>query len=279
VHLNRIDRVARAVLVWQNRRVVRHRTRLRHRLSLLLAPSVVLAWSCATATDAPSRDFDPNIPEVDASWTPQPKKPGGAKGPGSTSGSAPEPGSVETSDAGADTGTHAPTPPPTFSPGTPRAARGDVVITEVMFDPTGPEPASEWIEIWNGKSSARSLAGLTLRDGAGRTHLIAGAMGEVAVAPDRYVVLVRDRAAAIASGVPADAIVYEYGAGLTSSEGIQLANGASGAIAVFDGESEITSVAYGSHQFTNVDGRSAQADTQGNWSLAPATPGIGPQRQ
>jgi hypothetical protein len=185
----------------------------------------------------------------------------------------PTPGS--TRDSGADTGTHspAPPPPPTFSPDTPRAARGDVVVTEVMFDPTGPEPASEWIEIWNGKSSARSLAGLTLRDGAGRTHLIAGAMGEVAVAPNRYVVLVRDRAAALASGVPAEAIVYEYGTGLTSSEGIQLANGASGAIALFDGDTEISGIAYGASQFTNVDGRSAQADDSGAWTLAPATPG------
>lgn len=230
----------------------------------------MLAWSCATAPEAPDTDVDPNIPEVDASWSPRPRKPGAPvdlePAPAPTS-----PGPAPVRDAGADTSSS--TPPVVFPPGTPRAARGDVVITEVMYDPTGPEPASEWLEVWNGKSSARSLAGLTLRDGAGRTHVIAGDMGSVAVAPNAYVVLVRDRAAAIAGGVPESTILYEYGAKLSSSEGIQLANGGSGAIALFDGESEITSVAYGSYQLTDVDGRSAQADDRGEWVLAPATPG------
>lgn len=232
----------------------------------------MLAGSCASAPEGSSHDVDPSIPELDASWSPQPRKP--------TVPAEPLP-AAPARDAGVDTGAPpTPTlPPPPTDHSTPRAARGEVVITEVMFDPTGPEPASEWFELWNGKSSARSLAGLTLRDGAGRTHVIAGGTGAVAVPPGRYVVLVRDRAAAIAGGVPADAIVYEYGAGLTSSEGIQLANGASGAIALFDGEAEITGVAYGANQFTSVDGRSAQVDTSGTWTLAAATPGAGPQRE
>jgi hypothetical protein len=238
--------------------------RWRRRLTLLFAPSLVLAWSCATVSDVPTADVDPTIPELDASWSPSPKKPGRP---------APKTPIEVPDDAGAD----APAEPrdtgaPRFPAGTPRAARGDIVITEIMFDPSGPEPANEWIEVWNGRSSARSLAGLTMRDGAERTHVIEG---EVAVAPNGYVVLVRDREAAVAAGVPAAAIVYEYGAALTSSEGVQLSNGASGAVALFDGESEVTSVAYGKYQFVNVDGQSCQADAKGEWVLAPATPGEG----
>lgn len=155
-----------------------------------------------------------------------------------------------------------------------------MAITEVMFDPAGPEPAGEWFEVWNGTSGARSLAGLTLRDGAGRVHVIAGEMGEVAVGPNQYAVLVRDRDAAVASGVPEGAIIYAYGtadgAALSAREGIQLSNGGNGAIALLDGDAEIASVAYGALRFTDVEGRSAQADDRGEWVLAPATPGAGP---
>ena len=241
----------------------------------MLGPSLVLAWSCASAPDNHEHDVDPNIPELDASWSPRPKKPGAPDEPLTpvpAGDLADASGGSDASVGGAADAAPKPLAPPTDHE-MPRAARGEVVITEVMFDPTGPEPASEWFEIWNGKASARSLAGLTLRDGAGRTHVIVGAMGEVAVPPDRYVVLARDRAAAVAGGVPAETIVYEYGTNLTSSEGIQLANGASGAIALFDGDAEISSIAYGANQLTNVDGRSAQLDDTGTWKLATATPG------
>lgn len=245
--------------------------RWRFGLPVTLAPSLVLAWVCATAPEAPAMDQDPTVPELDASWAPRPGRPSAPDGSVVV---APEP----EPDAGTDS---AAAPAPVFPPSTPRAGRGDVVITEVMFDPTGPEPASEWFELYNGRLAARSLAGLRLKDGAGRTHVIAGEAGAVAVAPGAYGVLVRDRAVAIASGVPESAIVYEYGAGLGPGEGIQLANGTSGAITLLDpgeasdpeAEVEITSVAFGRVGFVDVEGRSAQADDSGGWTLAAATPG------
>lgn len=45
------------------------------------------------------------------------------------------------------------------------------VVTEVLANPNGPEPASEWVEIYNPSAEPRSLAGYRLRDAGGTTDL------------------------------------------------------------------------------------------------------------
>jgi len=111
-----------------------------------------------------------------------------------------------------------------------------------MFDSHGAEPDSEWFEVTNVASSPRSLGGLTLTDGVGHSHLVSGT---VVVAPRARVILVRNRATALAAGVPEAAIAYEYGTGLSVAAGILLSNNAAGAISLSDGQQVIHAVPYG----------------------------------
>ena len=216
---------------------------LRRVTTLAWAPiaTIALVWGCAqSGVGDISLESDPSLPEVDASWAPSPENPS-QKVPSSSSSS----GDSESESEEEET-------PPTSAPPTaavPEAGapdtgsssntgsgskptQGEVLITEVMYDPIGSEPESEWIEIHNRASSARTLTGLTIVDGGNRTHVIGKT---VTVAPGAYVVLARSTASAISAKVPAAAIVYEYGAGVSSGAGIQLANGASGGVSLRDG--------------------------------------------
>lgn len=114
-----------------------------------------------------------------------------------------------------------------------------------MFAPFGPRPEAEWFEVYNTGSSPALLSGLTIIDGSMRAHTIASDIP--VVAPVRaYVLLVRDRATAIANGVPAAAIVYEYGTGLTGNQGVQLDDGSDGAVSLWNEGLELTGAPYGS---------------------------------
>jgi len=149
-----------------------------------------------------------------------------------------------------------------------------VLITEVMYATSGPEPASEWIELHSVASSTRTLAGLVLKDGSSRTHVI---VGPLTIAPNAWVVLARNGAAAIAAKVPASAIVYEYGTGLGDGAGILLANGATGGITLLSGATVIHAAPYGgwfagsgsSVQLKVLDG--TQSGAKASWCQS-ATP-------
>ncbi|MCA9639841.1 MAG: lamin tail domain-containing protein [Polyangiaceae bacterium] len=65
------------------------------------------------------------------------------------------------------------------------APRAQVVLNEVLANPNGPEPAQEWIELFNAGSRVASLDGYTLEDGAGRTEL-----PPATVSPGAYALLV-----------------------------------------------------------------------------------------
>jgi hypothetical protein len=124
-------------------------------------------------------------------------------------------------------------------------ALGSLLITEVMFAPFGPRPQAEWFEVYNTGDSPALLSGLTIVDGSMHTHTIAS--DPPVVAPvNAYVLLVRDRATAIESSVPAAAIVYDYGAGLSPNQGIRLDDGSSGAVSLWNGGLELTAAPYGS---------------------------------
>jgi hypothetical protein len=124
-------------------------------------------------------------------------------------------------------------------------ALGSLLITEVMFAPFGPRPQAEWFEVYNTGDSPALLSGLTILDGSMHAHTIAS--DPPVVAPvDAYVLLVRDRTTAIESGIPGAAIVYDYGAGLPSDQGIRLDDGSSGAVSLWNGGLELTAAPYGS---------------------------------
>lgn len=136
----------------------------------------------------------------------------------------------------------------------PQVGAGEIVITEVQFDPSGAEPDGEWIEVLSLASSPRTLKGLTLRDGAGRSRLVAD---DILLQPGVYTVLVRSRSAARAQGVPDSAIAYDYGTFETSGSGVILANGTTGSIAIASGTQELVRVPYGSFSLAgNGSGKS-----------------------
>jgi len=120
--------------------------------------------------------------------------------------------------------------------------QGEVLITEVMYNPTGSEPDAEWIEVTNVSAASKTLSGLTIEDGSARTHVIGSG---VSLAPGAVAVLARSKSAAVTAHLPAAAVVYEYGAGLASTAGIQLANGSTGAVILRAGSTVISQVSYG----------------------------------
>ena len=153
------------------------------------------------------------------------------------------------------------------------AGPGDLAITEVMLEPSGAEPESEWFEIYNATAAPKLLSGLTIEDGYFDAQVIAATPAVVAP-PFAYVVLVRDRAAASQSLVPAGAIVYAYGAGVPDNEGIELDAGDAGDLSLWTGDTRLVDVPYGLWDAAFV-GRSIELavpgsapDVLGNWCLA-----------
>lgn len=98
-------------------------------------------------------------------------------------------------------------------------AAGDFVITEVMLDPDGTDTGNEWIELYNTRTSAADLTGLTLYrhnlDGTGEvTHTLASG----SVPPEGYWVM-----GDVRSGTNPAWINYAYGTGLgalTNTSGV-----------------------------------------------------------
>lgn len=216
----------------------------------------VMSAACAASPQPDlTPEYDPTLPTVDASLESHPVV--GSNGDDSAGAEKTNSGSkkdaaapaANAEDAGA---TKTPTTPSESKP-----ASGEVVVTEVMYATVAPEPMSEWFEVLNLASSARTLSGLTITDGGGRTHVIGAG---VTLGPGAYGLLVRDKAAAIANDVPASAILYEYGAGLASNAGVLLANGATGGLSLSDGSERLASVPYGGW-FTQSGGSSIQRRT------------------
>jgi hypothetical protein len=216
---------------------------------------------------------DPGLPSMSATNDPSPgaRSDAGASQADAASPSGPDGGQKGLSqDAGVDAASAAPTPPTA-----PRPAVGEVLITEVMYAPLTPEPTTEWFELHSLASSDRTLTGLTIKDGSGRTQTIAPS---VILAPGAYVVLARTTAGAISAKVPAGAIVYEYGAGLPNTAGVLLTNGATGGLALLDGAVTLASAPYGGW-FTQSGGHSVQlkvldpsvAAAKASWCLSANT--------
>jgi hypothetical protein len=217
---------------------------LRRVAALLWAPAVVgvLVWGCAMKNPEwePARAIDPSLPTIDASWDPIPERPRPTAPDAAPEG---EPRSVEPGGASGTSGkseNESALPAPYED--APKPAQGEVLITEVMYNPSTPEPASEWFEVHNTTSEARSLSGLTIVDGAARTCVIGPG---VVVPPGGWVVLARSIAGATAAKVPTSAIAYEYGTGVADGSGIQLANSDTGAVFLRDGAVTIAQADYG----------------------------------
>lgn len=224
-------------------------------LRRLAALATILAAACASS-EVPdvSPDIDPSLPGVEGTGDPTRAEGGAPAAPDAgtrDSGSSPKPTPKAPADAGSgDATTILPVdagPPPPPKPGV-----GEVLITEVMYDPFGTEPDSEWFELHNRASETRSLGGLVISDGGGRTHTIKAG---TTIAPGAYVVFVRSIGAA--GKVPSTAIAYEYGESLPSNGGVILANGDTGALYLRNGGTVIAQADYGGW-FSQSGGSSVQ---------------------
>jgi hypothetical protein len=219
---------------------------------------------------------DPGLPTVSATNDPSP----GASNSGKDGGGGASQVDAAPPSGGADGGlkglSQDAAPP---APTAPRPAVGEVLITEVMYAPLTPEPTTEWFELHSLASTPRSLTGLTIKDGSGRTQTIAPS---VILAPGAYVVLARTTAGATSAKVPAGAVVYEYGAGLPNTAGVLLTNGATGGLALLDGAVTLASAPYGGW-FTQPGGHSVQlkvldasvAGAKASWCLSANTWAVG----
>jgi len=76
-------------------------------------------------------------------------------------------------------------------------ARGRPILNEALADALGPEPQSEWIELFNDGTLAVDLAQYSLQDGGGRTPL-----PHATLAPAQFALLVREDFAPNASDEP-----------------------------------------------------------------------------
>ncbi len=242
--------------------------------------SLALVLSLAACAVGPRFDDDPALSPESTPGDATASAPTDARAPAREAGSAgPDAGAAPAADAAptplADATSDAtssptptaptPTPPdaaPTPTPTAPDAAptpttpsASELVLSEIQFNPSSSEPDGEWVEIANVASGPRSLRGLALRDGGGRSKVIDQ---DVVIAPGGFVVLARSRVAARAQGVPDAVIGYEYGAGLSTSAGILLANGATGSIALMAGTTELARVPYGTFSLGDSPGKSVQ---------------------
>ena len=146
------------------------------------------------------------------------------------------PGTAE--DAGSEGDSSAPVDP--TSKGTPLPAPGELVISEVMDDPTGPEPNEEWFELHNVSNAPVALRGLTVVDSDSRFFQVTSAPD---LAAGAFAVFARTLEGAQMTMVPAPAYIYGEEIGATS--GVVLLNGDSGALSILVGTIQIDRFDYG----------------------------------
>ncbi len=85
---------------------------------------------------------------------------------------------------------------------------GDLIITEILWNPTGSndEKMREWFELYNPTADRLNLDGLVVSDRANRSFTIRGA--DHVVAPGAYIVLAYDADPTVNGGMSGDVVAY-----------------------------------------------------------------------
>jgi len=128
----------------------------------------------------------------------------------------------------------------------PRLSPGDLVITEIMQNPSAVlDSEGEWFEVYNASGVAVNMNGLTIQDDDGDTFTIGS---DVVVASGVYALFAKNGDNATNGGLPA--VDYDYPSSFV------LANGAD-EIVIMDGSTEIDRVEYdGGPSFPDPNGAS-----------------------
>lgn len=146
---------------------------------------------------------------------------------------------------------------------------GDLIFTEIMYDPSGPEPTSEWFEIFNTSPYSYPLAGWTFADAGGSFTVDPGS--SLQIDPGSYLVFSRSTPACS----PAD---YQYGNVILNNTG--------DIIQMYQGSILVDAVDYQSGFPATIQGESIQLDDEsqqnditndlgGNWCVSRTVCGSG----
>ncbi|MBI2374185.1 MAG: right-handed parallel beta-helix repeat-containing protein [Deltaproteobacteria bacterium] len=99
---------------------------------------------------------------------------------------------------------------------------GDLVVTEIMANPTGSETQREWLEIYNASLRPIDLAGLELADEGTDSRILASA-SPIVVPPGEYFVLGRSADVSLNGGVTVDLVYTGFFLANTADEILILA--------------------------------------------------------
>lgn len=152
-----------------------------------------------------------------------------------------------------------PTPPPP-----PPAPEGSVVISEIMYAPSGVDAEREWIEIMNGSSEAVDLSDWAFFE-SGTNHGLTLSQGSATISAGGFAIIADNAAQFLAD--------YPSFAGTLFDSAFSLVNSGE-TISLTDAEGNtLSEVTYSSSQGALDDGNSLQRMGEG-WVAATPTPGI-----
>ena len=101
----------------------------------------------------------------------------------------------------------------------PLLVSAQVVITEIMYDPSGADAGHEWIELYNPGASVVSLTKWKLRVN-GASHKISKVSGGDTLAPQAHARITQDAATFIADNATFDGMIFHSSFSLSNTSGM-----------------------------------------------------------
>jgi hypothetical protein len=134
------------------------------------------------------------------------------------------------------------------------ATPGDLVITEIMNNPSGADNLREWFEVFNTRGFPIDLDGWTIRDDGGENHTIDTGGVPATVAPGAFGVVAQINVPEVNGGLPTGSVVWTF-------SGLTLNNTADEIILLDPLGIEVDRVAYDeSDGWPDTDGASLRLD-------------------
>lgn len=154
-------------------------------------------------------------------------------------------------------GEDAPPPPPPEE-------EGNVVISEIMYDPAGADDDHEWIEVWNGTDEAIDLTDWEFTENSG-DHGLALASGVIIVDAGERFVIAEDAAQFLLDYPEFSGVLFDSSFSLSNTGEMIAIKNAGGDV--------VDEVTYDSAQGASDDGNSLQRTAEDTWVPAEPTPG------
>ena len=148
-----------------------------------------------------------------------------------------------------------------------RMAKASIVISEIMYNPSGDDTKREWVELYNDGdsivniSSGSASSAWRFDDGSSSLHII---NSQLSIPAKGFAILASDKSTFVSE--------YSY-SGLIADTTMTLDN--TGIVKLWNGDNPrvlVASASYNSSQGANNDGNSLQL-INGSWKALPPTPG------